>query len=226
MNWHHTWLCPAVVLGAVALFIATISGTNISADDKNADFVSLFDGKSLKGWTGALDSYTVEGGNIVCVTGSSGNLQSEKEYGDFVLRFEFKLAPGANNGLGIRCPKLAKGNLHLDGTELQILDDSAEKYTSLKPYQFHGSVYGIAPAKRGSLKPVGEWNSQEVTCQGRRVKVVVNNTIIVDVDLDEATAEGTMDGQPHPGLKRERGHIGFLGHGDRIEVRKVEIKEL
>ena len=200
------------------------------ADDKKPDetgFVSLFDGKSLAGWTGAKDAYQVEDGVIACVKGTAGNLLTEKEYSDFVIRFEFKLTAGANNGLGIRCPNVAKGNLHLDGTELQILDNTAEKYKDLKPYQYHGSVYGIQPAKHEpeNLKPLGEWNVQEVTVHGRQIKVVLNGETIVDCDLDEVTKTGTMDGAEHPGLKRTAGHLGFLGHGDRVEFRNIRIKD-
>ena len=201
----------------------------LAADDKNPSedgFVSLFDGKSLNGWAGEKDAYKVEEGNIACVQGTAGNLLTEKEYQDFVIRFEFQLTDGANNGLGIRCPMLAKGNLHLDGTELQILDNTAEKYKDLKPYQYHGSVYGIQPAKKEGLKKLGEWNSQEVTVQGRKIKVVLNGQTIVDCDLDEATKNGTMDGAAHPGLKRTTGHIGFLGHGDRVAFRNIRIKDL
>jgi hypothetical protein len=203
--------------------------TSLFADDKQSNdegFVPLFDGKSLAGWTGAKDAYKVEDGAIVCVQGTAGNLLTEKEYADFVFRFEFQLTPGANNGLGIRCPNVAKGNLHLDGTELQILDDRAEKYKDLKPYQYHGSVYGIQPAKKEFLKPTGEWNSQEVTVQGRKIKVVLNGETIVDCDLDEVTKNGTMDGAEHPGLKRAAGHIGFLGHGDRVVFRNIRVKVL
>ncbi|MBS0202592.1 MAG: DUF1080 domain-containing protein [Planctomycetes bacterium] len=189
-------------------------------------FVSLFDGKSLAGWQSAPDSYAVVDGTLICVEGGKGNLLSDKEYADFVLKFEFKLTAGANNGLGIHCPKLLTGNLHMDGIELQILDDTAEQYKTLKPYQYHGSIYGIVAAKTGSLKPVGEWNQQQVTVQGRKVKVVLNGTTIVDADLDEATKAGTLDGQDHPGLKRSSGRLGFLGHGNRVDFRRLQIKDL
>ena len=200
-----------------------------TAEDKKPSeegFASLFDGKTLNGWTGAKEAYKVEEGSIVCVMGTAGNLLTEKEYADFIIRFEFKLTDGANNGLGIRCPNVAKGNLHLDGTELQILDNTAEKYKTLQPYQYHGSVYGIQPAKREHLKPLGEWNSQEVTVQGRKIKIVLNGGTIVDCDLDEVTKNGTMDKAEHPGLKRSSGHIGFLGHGDRVDFRNIRIKDL
>jgi len=223
----HLRATAGLVCGVGLFLLSAGSGT---ADDKpfvpDAGFVSLFDGKSLAHWTSPPNSYAVEDGNLVCVAGGKGNLLSEKEYADFVLKFEFKLTAGANNGLGIRCPKVLEGNLHLDGIELQILDDTAEKYQTLQPYQYHGSIYGIVPAKKGSLKPVGEWNQQQVTVQGRKITVVLNGVTIVDANLDEATKSGTLDGQPHPGLKRATGHIGFLGHGDRIDLRWIQIKDL
>ena len=209
--------------------LAGISADSACAADKDKSekgFTQLFDGKTLDGWVGSKDSYKVEDGAIVCIEGSSGNLLTEKEYENFILRFDFRLTPGANNGLGVHCPMRAKGNLHLDGTEIQILDETAEKFKDIKDYQHHGSVYGIAPSKPGHLKPVGEWNSQEVTCDGRNIKVLLNGVTIVDANLDEATKNGTLDGQEHPGLKLTKGHIGFLGHGDRIEARNIRIKQL
>ena len=200
----------------------------VQADDPAIEpgFVSLFDGKTLHGWTGAMDAYTVKDGTIVCVSGTAGNLLTEQEYTDFVLRFDFKLTDGANNGLGIHCPNVAQGNLHLDGIELQILDSTAAKYSALEKYQYHGSVYGIQPAKRGYLKSLGQWNSQEVTMQGRQIKVVLNGETIVDCNLDEVTKSGTLDHTPHPGLTRSTGHLGFLGHGDPVEFRNIRLKEL
>jgi len=112
------------------------------------------------------------------------------------------------------------------GYELQIIDNTAPKYENLEPYQYHGSVYGIIPAKRGFLKPVGEWNSQEVWVKGDNIRITLNETVIVDGNLKEASANGTMDGKEHPGLMRTTGHIGFLGHGSLLWFRNIRIKEL
>ncbi|MCH2127469.1 MAG: DUF1080 domain-containing protein [Pirellulaceae bacterium] len=213
---------PAIAEGR--LFVRTRSKLICISDE--AEFTTLFDGKSLQGWTGDENSYRLENGHIVCVKGSSGNLFTEKEYADFDFRFEFRLTPGANNGLGIRCPLRDQGNLNLEGTELQILDDSADKYKDLNPYQYHGSVYGVVPAKRGHQKKVGEWNSQQVICHGPQIKVVLNGVTIIDANLDEASTPETLDKLEHPGLKRKQGHIGFLGHGDVVEFRNIRVKEL
>ena len=188
-------------------------------------FTPLFNGKNLDGWVGNKSSYqAVDGMIVIDPKGSGGgNLMTEKEYGDFILKFEFQLTPGANNGLGIHAP--LEGDAAYVGKELQILDNTADKYKDLHEYQFHGSVYGVIPAKRGFLKPVGEWNQQEVIVNHPRVTVILNGTTILDGDYLEASKNGTLDGKDHPGLQRDRGHIGFLGHGDVVRFRNIRIKE-
>jgi HEAT repeat protein len=197
----------------------------LTPSEKAEGFAVLFNGTDLGGWTGDTEGYAARDGKIVTdPERGSGNLYTAAEYSDFVLRFEFKLTPAANNGLGIRAP--LEGDAAYAGMEIQILEDGSPAYWDLRPYQYHGSVYGVVPAKRGILKPVGEWNTEEVTVQGTTIKVVVNGTTVVDSDTAAAAAEGTMDGRDHPGLARTRGHIGFLGHGSIVEFRNIRIREL
>jgi hypothetical protein len=197
----------------------------LSEQEKTGGFTALFNGKDLTGWTGDTKGYVAEGGKIVIYPErSSGNLYTTDEFANFIFRFEFRLTPGANNGLGIRT--LLEGDAAYVGMEIQILDDASPKYNGLKPYQFHGSIYGVVPAKQGYLKPVGEWNSEEVIADGRHITVKLNGTTIVDADIDKAATPATMDGRDHPGLKNEKGHIGFCGHGDYLEFRNIRIKRL
>ncbi len=193
---------------------------------QEAGFVSLFDGQSLTGWVGNKSSYLVKDGMIVIEPkgGGGGNLYTEKEYGNFILRFEFQLTPGANNGLGIHAP--LEGDAAYVGKEFQILDNEAEKYASLQAYQYHGSLYGVMPAKRGFLRPIGEWNQQEVRINHPFVTVILNGEVILEGNYLEASQSGTLDKKEHPGLSRSRGHIGFLGHGDLVRFRNIKIKEL
>lgn len=206
------------------LSCVAVSAAEVSQEEKDQGFVSLFDGKSLDGWIGATKGYGVEDGAIVCLKQGGGNLYTDKEYADFHLKFEFKFEPGANNGLGIRAP--LTGDAAYVGMELQILDNTSPRYAKLQPYQYHGSIYGVAPAKREFLKPAGEWNQQEVIAKGRQVTVILNGTTIVDANIDEASTPKTIDGKDHPGLKRTSGHIGFLGHGARVEFRNLRLKDL
>ena len=197
----------------------------VTAVEAAEGFRPLFNGRDLDGWTGDTEGYLAENGKLVVhPERQGGNLYTEKEYADFILRFDFRLTPAANNGLGVRAP--LEGDAAYAGMEIQILEDGSPRYWDLRSYQYHGSVYGVVPARRGALRPVGEWNSQEVTLRGRRVTVVVNGTTVVDADLDAASAAGTADGREHPGLKRDRGHIGFLGHGSIVEFRNIRIREV
>jgi hypothetical protein len=191
-------------------------------------FTVLFDGSSLDAWTGNKKTYVIEDGTLAVRPGKGkggGNLYTREEFDNFILRFEFKLTEGANNGLGIRTP--VKGDAAYVGMELQILDNTAEVYKDLKCYQYHGSVYGVIPALRGYQEPVGEWNSQEVIADGTRITVILNGHPIVDGDIGIYVENGrTIDNREHPGLGNEKGHIGFLGHGHELWFRNIRIKEL
>ncbi len=191
-------------------------------------FTVLFDGSSMDSWTGDTKSYAIEDGTLAVRPSKGeggGNLYTKEQYDNFIFRFEFKLTEGANNGLGIRTP--TKGDAAYVGMEIQILDNDAEVYKDLHCYQYHGSVYGVIPALRGYLKPVGEWNSQEVIADGSKIKVTLNGTVILDGDIGLYIKNGrTIDGKDHPGLGNKGGHIGFLGHGYVLWFRNISIKEL
>ena len=198
----------------------------LSPDETKEGFRILFDGSNMHEWTGNLADYTLNDGTITLVPskGSGGNLYTKEEFGNFNLRFDFQLTPGANNGLGIRTPM--EGDAAYVGMELQILDNDAPVYSELQPYQYHGSIYGIIPARRGFLKPTGEWNTQEVIANGDNIKITLNGTVILDGNIREATKNGTPDKQDHPGLFNKKGHIAFLGHGSEVKFRNIRIKPM
>ncbi len=214
-------------LGFRNVYVREISSGDdtLSEKERKGGFSSLFNGRDLDHWIGNKKDYLAENNELVVrpKQGGHGNLYTAKEYSDFNFRFEFKLTPGANNGLGIHAP--LKGDVAYVGKELQILDNTASIYANLKPYQYHGSVYGVISAKRGFLKPVGEWNSEEVIVKGNHIKIILNGTVIVDGNWKEASENGTLDKKNHPGLKRNKGHIGFLGHGSELQFRNIRIKD-
>ena len=187
-------------------------------------FVPLFNGEDLSGWTGDLSGYTVENGVLTCTPTTHANLYTDVDYADFVLRFEFRLTPGANNGLGIRSPLY--GHAAYDGLELQILDDTAPENAGVEPYQYHGAIYGVAASERGHQRSLGEWNEEEVVARGSHITVVLNGVTILEVDLERFRNTPTPDGKEHPGLFNASGRIALLGHGARVDFRNIRIKEL
>jgi len=198
------------------LLISFAFAVGLRADElpKDNGFVALFNGVDLKGWVGNTDGYKATDGVLVCQTGKSkgGKIYTAKEYADFIFQFDFKLTPGANNGVGIRAP--LTGNPSKNAFEIQILDNSAKKYAKIKPTQFHGSIYKRAAAKRGHLKPVGQWNRQEIRAEKNLITVILNGVRIVD-QADVARFK-----------KPTKGHICFLGHGSQVEFRNIRIKDL
>lgn len=213
---------------ACFLSLPALVGCAYLTAQSESGFVPLFDGASLKGWRfvgKAGEEYKVRDGAIVCEQGIGGNLFTEKEFENFVLRFDFVTAdPGANNGIGIRAP--FEGDAAYVGMEIQVLEESGaeKKYGKLRPEQFHGSVYGVFAAKHGAMKPIGQLNSEEIVADGRHIKVTLNGQVITDADLNTVTDPHIL--ASHPGLLRERGHIGFLGHSDHVEFRNIRVKEL
>jgi len=188
------------------------------------EFEPLFNGKDLSGWVGAVDDYEVIGDAIQCKQGRAGNLLTKDTYDNFAVRLEFKLPPGGNNGLAIRAP-VSNEELAYVGMELQVLDDSSPQYKDLHDYQFHGSLYGLAPSIRGYLRPTGAWNFQEAVVDGDHIKVRLNGFEVLDVNIDEVRQK-PLDGKEHPGAFRTTGHFGLCGHHDPVAFRSVRIKRL
>ena len=189
-------------------------------------FQSIFNGQNLDGWAGPLDAVKVQHGSLVWQKGKGGTLYWNRELADFKARLLFKLPPAGNNGLAIRYP--GTGNTAYDGVcELQILDENYEAIKGkIDPRQVHGSAYGMVAAARGYQNPIGEWNFQETTVQGSRIKVELNGTVILDTDLSTVDLANVMAKSPHPGKDRARGFFGFAGHTDPVEFRDIFVREL
>jgi len=200
--------------------------TTISNEEQQQGFVSLFDGSNIDQWTGNTGGYLVKEGSLMVSPeeGSGGNLYTKEEYDNFIYRFEFQLTPGSNNGIGVHAP--LEGDAAYVGMEIQVLDSEHPMYATLQPYQYHGSVYGVIPAKRGYLKPTGQWNQEEIMVNGTNIKVTLNGTVIVDGDYAAASINGAMDHNQHPGLVRTTGHLGFLGHGDVVRFKNMRVKRM
>jgi len=201
-----------------AILVSLFSFAATQAAEDPAGYKPLFDGQSLSGWEGAGQPaekcWKVDDGTIVC-TGEKGPwLRSKEQYDDFNLRLEYKLKMGGNSGVYIRVPE--NGNHHGDGAgiEVQVLDDGADRYRTLKPYQYTGSLYAIAPATSHVAKNVGEWNTLEINCRGTKYHVIHNGTTIIATDeLEFPELKGRLT----------KGHLGLQNHSEEVWFRNLRI---
>jgi hypothetical protein len=180
-------------------------------------FRSRFNGRDLTGWEGvtsdASASWKVEDGNLVC-TGHKGTwLRSREQFGDFNLRFEYRLLPGGNSGIYLRVP--ADG-AHREGggAEVQLLDDAAGEYRKLRPDQYCGSIYRVAPAAPGASRPAGQWNTMEINCRGTSYRVVHNGVVVLDVSAAD---------YPELGRRFVHGYLGLQNHSEEVWFRNLRI---
>ncbi len=202
----------------VLLFVA------FSTSQAEDTFQPLFNGKDLIGWElkqskkNIADYWSVTADGILSAKAGDGWLSTTKEYGDFVLRAEWRIQAGGNSGVFLRVPGVVEGKSpSMTGMEIQILDDHAEKYKKLKPYQFSGSIYTFVPCAKPVFKGAGEWNNFELTCKGDLITVVYNGEKVAEADAGKIEELGK---------RPKRGFIGLQNHGSPVEFRKVEIKVL
>jgi hypothetical protein len=211
------------LLISVLLTAAWLTTARGADKDVPEGFEPLFNGKDLTGWKvhgGKMEAWGAENG-IMFTTGVGGGwLLTEKEYGDFELRLEYKVPKGGNSGVGLRAPR--QGDVAYSGMEIQILDDPAPEYKDIRPGQHTGSIYDVVPSSKQPSKPVGEWNQYHITAKGRQITVELNGQKIVDANLDDYKDHA----QKHPGILRPTGCIGLQSHTDRVEFRNIYVKVL
>jgi hypothetical protein len=208
------------------------TANDLSAEEKKGNlaqdgFQTVFNGRDFTGWAGPVNEYQIVDGAIQCQPGKGGTIFTTEQYSDFIVRFEFKLPRGGNNGLAIRYP--GQGNPAYDGMcEIQVLDDNYEQATgsTIDPRQAHGSAYGMVAAARGYQRPIGEWNYEQVIVKGPTIKVELNGTQILDADLSKVDMANAMAHSAHPGKERTSGSFGFAGHNDPVAFRNIWIKKL
>lgn len=179
---------------------------------------TIFNGKDFTGWEGAggkpEDCWAVENGVLVGLEKKGPWLRSKEQHGDMNLRLEYKVKAGGNSGVYVRVPE--SGNHHGKdaGVEIQLLDDKAEKYAKLKPYQYCGSVYAVAPSTKHVGRDAGQWNNLEINTSGTDYRITHNGVVIVDARLADF---------PKLEERLTKGFLGFQNHGGGVWIRNVRI---
>jgi len=213
------------------LLLSLLAAIRVSAAD---GFVPLYNGRDLTGWhikDSPVQQWKAHGEILLCETGPKGDtgggwLTTDKGYGDFTLRLEWKIPANGNSGVGLRYP--AGGEPAHEGMEIQLLDDAGPDNTQRPPEELTGSLYVEQAPLRKADRAVGEWNRMEITCRGPLLTVRTNGVETLKLNLDELKILHGHHPQYKPVCDRPRkGFIGLQGdRGMQVEFRNLSIKEL
>ncbi len=191
-------------------------------------FIPLLNSQNMTGWEvidGKADSWDFKDGVVSCVAPGGGWIQTLAMYSDFELRFEYRLSPGGNSGISLRYP--GQGNPSLEGLEIQLIDDQAEKYKNIQPEQATGSLYfAAAPQVRDAALPAGNWNHCVVKCVGQRLDVTINDKLVNEIDLTQISTQVEGVARTVAAIRSPMGAIALQSHSTRVDFRQIVLRDM
>lgn len=204
----------------------------LSAAEQQAGWKLLFDGRTTAGWRGYMKDSMPAGWQVVdgalTRVDRAGDIVTREKYRNFELMLDWKLSPNGNSGIfyrGIEGPDA----IYFSAPEMQVLDDNGHS-DGKSELTSSGSVYGLYPAPRGIVKPVGEWNTARILVNGNHVEHWLNGKRIAAYELGSAdwstrVANSKFKQWPEYG-KATEGYIGLQDHGDWVAYRNIRIRVL
>lgn len=228
-------------LTTLGLAIALTFNTVAEAKPKKGKWETLFDGKSLAGWHTYLkagqpisDKWKVEDKAITLTSGGAGDIITDKEYENFELEIEWKIAEKGNSGIMYHVHEDPKFEAtYATGPEMQVLDN--ERHPDAKKGKNNnrtaGSLYDmLPPTDQAAYKPAGEWNKAKLIIQNGKAEHYLNGKKIVEYptsgpEWDKMVENSKFKGWPGFG-KYAKGHIALQDHGDKVWYRNIRIREL
>lgn len=233
-----------ILSGATALLLAVSACSPkmnvLSSAEKKAGWQLLFDGKTTNGWhtygLTATRGWEVKNGELIALgqagpEGSANDIVTDREFENFDLVLEWKISPGGNSGVFFNVVEDPKKypTVYATGPEYQLVDDVGfpEK---LEDWQKSAANYGMHPASRSVLKPVGQYNLTRIRVNKGHVEHWLNGVKVVDYQLWTPEWENkvkTGKWKDFPGYGRaKRGRIGLQDHGNQIWFRNIKILAL
>lgn len=234
-------LVVALLLSAVVALSATglpvlaadaVADNQLTAREKEEGWQLLFDGKTLNGWMTSSEkpgARPVEEAAINPHKCGGYMMIHEKVWDNFRLALDFKISPKCNSGIFLRTfplkPREGK-DVGFNGIEVAIDDTTTAGFVDT------GALYDLVKPSKNAMKPVGEWNHIEITCDRNRIEIVLNGEKVTQMDLDEWTKPNVRpDGSAHKfdiAYKDHprKGYIGLQDHGGNCWYKNIKLLPL
>lgn len=223
-----------LVLAAALLLGTAVSAQQpmLTAAEKADGWTLMFDGKSLAGWRGYKSQELKPGWKAVngelVLDGPGGDLMTSEQYGDFEMRFEWKISANGNSGVIYRIAESEPYPWHT-GPEYQVLHNQGHS-DGKSPLTSAGSNFAVTPAAKDATKPVGEWNTSRLIARGNHIEHWLNGEKVVEYEIGSAKWEGEVKaskfGKIPPYGRTKVGHIALQDHGNVVSYRNLKIKKL
>ena len=208
----------------------------LAPEERAEGWTLLFDGDDLSAWRGFQKEDVPAGWGIAQnaihydpEAEGGGDLITKKEYGDFVLRLDWKIAEGGNSGIMYRVSE-DRDATWKTGPEYQVLDNARHPNAEDGVEHTAGAVYALYGPSEDATRPAGRWNRARIVARDGRVEHWLNGTNVVSYEWGSAewkkrVARSKFSSMPGFG-KNERGHIALQSHGDNVWYRNVKIRPL
>ncbi|NVK58146.1 MAG: DUF1080 domain-containing protein [Alteromonadaceae bacterium] len=222
------------------LFLFGLHSNNASGADntltdteKSAGWELLFDGNSLTHWRNYQKQdvsplWQINDGVLTLTGKGGGDIITRKQYDEFELRLDWKIAQGGNSGVFVLADEEGK-YVYSHAPEVQLIDN--ERHADAKmDARRAGSLYDMVAAPSAAFKPAETWNSLRIRLQDNVLSVWQNDVMTVHIVLHSSTwdklvaASKFADWQGF--AQQQSGYIGLQDHGDVVSFKNIKIKEL
>ncbi len=224
---------PLVVYCFFALSRFCCAADNeLTEAERKAGWLLLFDGKTTAGWMNSDRTQPrtpVQDGSLNPHKAGHYMLVHTQQWDNFVLSLDFKISKGCNSGIFVRTASLTPRpgkDVGFNGIEVAIDDTPGAGYHDT------GALYDLVKPTKNAMKPVGEWNHIEITCDKSRIEVILNGDHVTSADLSDFTEPNKRpDGTPHKfdvAYKDhpQRGYIGLQDHGQPCWFKNIKLRPI
>jgi len=207
-------------------------------------WVLLFDGETSAGWRGyGMESFpdsgwAIQDGTLICqgsgrgeAGGVGGDVMTVKKYKWFRLNYEWKISEGGNSGVFYLVRERDDQRIWYGAPEMQIVDNLNHPDGEVEIH-CAGSMYGLYPAPKDAVKPLGEWNQASILVYKGTVEHTLNGKKLFQAHLwtpewnANVDTSKFMEFNPDFANVADEGYIGLQDHGDDVWFRNIKIKEM